>query len=109
MSTELKKELQMKKVVAGLLLVASASAFAGGHGHHGYWRHEGGGWGWVAPAVIGGAIGYSIARPPVYVQPQPAPVIIQQQPVIVQSQSCSPWTQIVNPDGTVTTTRTCTQ
>ena len=100
----------MKKVVASLLLVASASAFAGGHhghGGHGYWRHEGSGWGWVAPAVVGGVIGYSIARPPVY--QQPAPVVIQQQPVIVQSQSCSPWTQIYNPDGTVTMTRTCTQ
>ena len=95
------------------MLLVSASAFAGGghhHGHHGYWRHEGGsGWGWVAPAVIGGAVVYSITRPPVYVQPAPQPVVIQQQPVIVQGQNCSPWTQVMNPDGTVTTTRTCTQ
>ena len=102
----------MKKLIVALLLLASASAFANGrHGHHGYWRHEGGGnsWGWVAPAVIGGAIVYSVTRPPVYVQPTPQPVIIQQQPVIVQGQICSPWTQVMNPDGTVTTTRTCTQ
>ena len=98
----------MKKLVAILALsLGSVSAFAWGHyGYRGGYYH--GGWGgWVAPAVVGGVIGYTIARPPVY--QQPAPVIIQQQPVIVQSQSCSPWTQIQNPDGTVTMTRTCTQ
>jgi len=45
----------------------------------------------------------------VYVQ---QPVIIQQQqPVVVQpqNQSCSPWTETQNPDGTITRTRTCTQ
>jgi hypothetical protein len=104
----------LKKLVVAFMLLVSASAFAGGghhHGHHGYWRHEGGGnsWGWVAPAVIGGALVYSVTRPPVYVQPAPQPVVIQQQPVIVQGQNCSPWTQVMNPDGTVTTTRTCTQ
>ena len=97
----------MKKLLAILLIASSASAMA--H-QHGYWRHSGPdrGWNWVAPAVIGGVIGYEISRPPVYVQPQP-PVVIQQQPVIVQGQNCSPWTQIQNPDGTITTTRTCTQ
>ena len=106
----------MKKLVVALLLLTSASAFAGGRhshglGHHGYWRHEGGGnsWGWVAPAVIGGALVYSVTRPPVYAQPVPQPVIIQQQPIIVQGQNCSPWTQVMNSDGTITTTRTCTQ
>ena len=104
----------MKKLVVAFMLLVSASAFAGGghhHGHHGYWRHEGGGnsWGWVAPAVIGGALVYSVTRPPVYVQPAPQPVVIQQQPVIVQGQNCSPGTQVMNPVGTVTTTRTCTQ
>jgi len=101
----------LKKLIVAVLLLASASAFADGrYGHHGYWRHEGGsGWGWVAPAVIGGAVVYSITRPPVYVQQAPQPVVIQQQPVIVQGQNCSPWTQVMNPDGTVTTTRTCTQ
>ena len=58
-----------------------------------------------------GNIGYEIARPPVYTQPpvvvQQPPVIVQQSPVVVQGQNCSPWTQIQNPDGSVTTTRTC--
>mgnify|MGYP003352033269 CR=1 FL=1 len=91
-----------------LILTASVSGMAHGPHYHGYWRHNGGNqWGWVAPVVIGGAIGYELARPPVVVQ-QP-PVILQQPPVVVQQQNCSPWTEIRNPDGTVTVTRTCNQ
>lgn len=94
----------MKKLlIASIIGLGSISAYA--HGEHGHWRpHSGGGWNWVAPAVIGGVIGYEIARPPVYVQP---PVVIQQPPVVVQGQNCSPWTQIQNPDGSITYTRTC--
>jgi hypothetical protein len=103
---------KMKKLLAIGLIIASTSAMADGHSYyrgpsHGYWRHEGGGnWGWVAPVIVGGAIGYELARPPIYVQPAP-PVVIQQQPTVVQGQVCSPWTQIQNPDGSITTTRTC--
>ena len=101
----------MKKILAVFLLVVSGAAMA--HGPHGYWHHNNGGWNWMAPALIGGIIGYEISRPPVYTQPpvvvQQPPVIVQQNPVIVQGQNCSPWTQIQNPDGTITTTRTCTQ
>jgi hypothetical protein len=65
----------------------------------------------MIPTIIGGAIVYEAARQqPVYVQQQP--VIIQQQPSVVvqpQNQSCSPWTETQNPDGTITRTRTCTQ
>jgi len=97
----------MKRLLAIVLLVASTSVFAHDFSRHGYWRHDGrGSWGWVAPAVIGGVIVYETTRPPVYVSPPP-PVVIQQQPVVVQGQNCSPWTQVQNPDGTVTTTRTC--
>jgi hypothetical protein len=102
----------MKKIIAVILLSISSIALAGGpghHNHHGYWRHDNGrNWVWVVPTVIGGVIGYEIARnqqQPVVVQ---QPVVIQ-QPVIVQSQYCSPWTEIVNTDGTITRTRTCTQ
>ena len=72
----------MKKIIAILLLTMSASTFA-----HGYYRGFGYRNDWVAPAVIGGVIGYSIARPyyaqpvyvqPVYVQPQPQAVYVQQ-------------------------------
>ena len=106
----------MKKLLIasliGLGTLTSVSAQAHGYGPHGYWRpHPGGGWGWVAPVVVGGVIGYELTRPPVYTQPpvvvQQPPVVIQQNPVVVQGQNCSPWTQIQNPDGSITTTRTC--
>ena len=103
----------MKKIVVSLLLmVLSVPALAqhyGHHGHHGYWRHASGPnpWVWVAPTIIGGVIGYEIARnqPPVVVQ---QPVVVQTSPVTVQ-QNCSPWTETQNPDGTITRTRTCAQ
>jgi hypothetical protein len=63
----------------------------------------------MVPTIIGGAIVYEVARQqPVYVQ---QPVFVQQQPVVLepQNQSCSPWTETQNPDGTVTRTRTCTK
>lgn len=70
----------MKKILAGLILTAtaiSANAQHHGwrHGHHGHAKH-GNGWGWVVPAVIGGTIVYAATRPQVVVQ-QP-PVIVQQ-------------------------------
>jgi len=76
----------MKKLLAGLALIAlSTTAFAHDHGgFRGGYRggyHGGYGGGWVAPALIGGVIGYELGQPRVY---QPAPVIIQQPQVIYQ-------------------------
>ena len=94
----------MKRLLAILLLTASVSAMAQ-HGYgfrpHGYY---GGGWGLITPTIIGGVVGYEIAR-------SQQPIIIQQQPVIVQQpqQLCSPWTETQQPDGTITRTRTCSQ
>jgi len=101
----------MKRLLAILLLTASVSAMAQ-HGYgfrpHGYY---GGGWGLITPTIIGGVVGYEIARSqqPVIIQQQP--VIVQQQPVIIQQpqQLCSPWTETQQPDGTITRTRTCSQ
>jgi len=97
----------MKKYLAVLLMLASSATFAQHHHYgHGHWRPaHGGGWNWVVPAIVGGAIVYEVTRPPVVVQ-QP-PVVVQQQPQPVQN--CSPWTEVQNPDGTITRTRTCTQ
>ena len=78
----------MKKVIAALVLTATAfsanaqhssNSMIRGHGwqgpqHHHY--HRGNGWGWVVPAVIGGAVVYAATRPD--------PVIVQQPPVVVQ-------------------------
>lgn len=100
----------MKKILAVLLLTVSASAMAQHRpGHHGHWRHyhNGHSWNWVAPTIIGGVIGYEIARNQSAVVVQ-QPVIVQPQPMIVQS-NCSPWTETQYPDGTITRTRTCTQ
>ena len=67
----------MKKLIVALLLAISVTPALAEryHPHYGYYRH---GWGWIAPAVIGGAVVYAATRPPVIVQ-QP-PVVIQQPP-----------------------------
>lgn len=106
----------MKTLLAIILLTVGASTMAqahhGGHhsGHHGgHWqRGFNGGWNWAVPAIIGGVLAYEISRnqPPVIVQTPP--VILQQQLPVAQP-NCSPWTEIQNPDGTITRTRTCAQ
>ena len=97
----------MKKIFALVLLAVTLPVMAQHH-HHGHWRPaHGGGWNWVVPAIIGGAIVYEVTRPPVVIQ-QPQPVIVQQNRVVNDS-NCSPWTETQNPDGTITRTRTCNQ
>ena len=103
----------MKRIIALILLTGSLSAMAQPgfrYYHHGY--YPGPNYGWVAPTIIGGVIGYEIARN----QPQPVvvqqPVIVQQAPATVyygQTQACSEWIEIQQPDGTITRTRTCRQ
>jgi hypothetical protein len=106
----------MKQLIA-LILIASAVFAQAQPGfryyhHHGY--HPGPNYGWVAPTIIGGVIGYEIARnqPSVIVQ---QPVIVQSNPVppttvyYGQTQICSEWTEIQQSDGTITRTRTCRQ
>jgi hypothetical protein len=102
----------MKKILVSLSLLAlTGSAMAQHynghgfrhHGHHGHYRGPGYGW-WVAPVVVG-AIGYELGRQQVIVQQQP--VIVQQQSA--QTQTCTPWTETLNSDGTITRTRTCNQ
>lgn len=86
----------MKKLIIAIALAATAaSVSAHGYGGHGYGHR---GWGWVAPAVIGGAIGYGFGRyyytppPPAYVPPpQPVQPYVEQQlyPVQVWTPSCN--------------------
>ena len=65
----------MKYAIAILLSVLTFSASAQ-HRHHGSHHHGYGSWGWVAPAIIGGAIVYGATRPAV-----PPPVVYQAQPL----------------------------
>jgi hypothetical protein len=82
----------------------------GGYGGYGYHEHyRGGNVNWVAPALIGGIIGYELAQPrTVYVQP-PVVYNYNQPQVVYQNSYCTPWTETVDQYGTVTRTRTCTQ
>ena len=104
----------MKKLALALALlttttVASAHGWehrGPGYGYRGGYYHHGG-YNWVAPAIIGGVIGYELAQPrTVYVQP---PVVYQQPQVVYQTPYCTPWTETVDQYGNVTRTRTCTQ
>jgi len=69
----------MKKMLAILLLTISASAFAQHYGNHWHHGHRGvNHWGWIAPAVIGGAVVYAATRPSVVVQQPPSVVYVPQ-------------------------------
>lgn len=70
----------MKKLLAILLMTISVTAMAQHHGHHGHhnnYYRGGNGWGWIAPAVIGGVVVYGMTRPQIVQQP---PVVVIQQP-----------------------------
>lgn len=71
----------------------------GRHDFHGHYEYRGNAWVWVVPTIIGGVIGYEIAKS----QPTTQTVIIQQQNPTV----CSPWVTTVNPDGSTVQSRTC--
>ena len=93
----------MKKILTLLVLTLSGTAFANGyHGHNRHFHGHGHNhmW-WVAPTVVG-IIGYEIGR-----QQPPQPVVIQQN--LPPATVCGPWTEIMNSDGTITRTRTCSQ
>jgi hypothetical protein len=104
----------MKQLLLAIsMLAVVGTANAQWHHHGGYYRggYYGGG-NWVAPALIGGVIGYELSRPRYY-----EPPVVVQQPVIVQQPvysvtpqpNCTVWTETQHPDGTITRTRTCTQ
>lgn len=90
----------MKKVLAvAVLTLATLPAMAQWHhhGYHGGYRggyYGGGGWGWVAPAIIGGAVVYAATRPD--------PIIVQQPPIIVQQPQVQQSGQVIQcPQGTM--------
>ena len=72
-------------LVAGLAQAHEGFYYRGGYGHRGGCL----GCGWVAPALIGGVIGYELSRPNYLTQP--APVYITPQPSVIY----------INPPGTI--------
>ena len=91
----------MKKLLFAVLMIMTTSVYAQHHGYgHGY---RGPHYGWVAPVIIGGAIGYGLGR---YYNP---PVVVQQVPVYTPVTTCSEWREVVQPDGRVVRERTCYQ
>jgi hypothetical protein len=104
----------MKKLLLALsMLAVVGTANAQWHHHGGYYRGGCYGCNWVAPAIIGGVIGYELNRPRYYEPPVVVqqPVIVQQQPVysVTPQPNCTVWTETQHADGTITRTRTCTQ
>jgi hypothetical protein len=75
------KLLQILLVVS-LTMISTASRAHPGHGPH-YWEHNR--YGWVAPLVIGSAVGYAVAT-------RPQPIVIQQPPnIYYQPQQQAPY------------------
>lgn len=98
----------MKKVLAGLIFLATILPAAAQHRHHGHnihrhhghhhhWHHRNH---WVAPLVIGAGVTYLATRP--------APVIIQ-EPVIIEREptNCTEWREVQDSNGNVYRERTC--
>jgi len=83
--------------ILALTLVGSASAEAhwrGGYGYRG---------GWIAPALIGGVVGYELAQPryyappPVYYTPPPSVVYVQPQIAPQTPPAGYHWQEILDP------------
>ena len=92
----MKNKLIFSSVFASILAMSVLFAYSPGAQAHEGFHYRGGccyrggyGMGWVAPAVIGGVIGYEIA--------QPRTVVVEQPPVYVQQ----PSVVYVNPPGTL--------
>lgn len=103
----------LKSFLAVVALTFATSAIAGPHYHrhnmsrhqphwhhnhhnHHHWHHN---HGWVAPLIIGGALGYALTRPQIIEQPvvvQQAPVVLQQNQVVIDGVVYNKQVMIVN-------------
>jgi hypothetical protein len=89
----------MKYLIAIILSVLALTANAQHrHGHHHNGHYRSGGWGWVAPAIIGGAIVYGATRPApqpqVIYAPQalpPAPYGYRYEQILDANCNCYRW------------------
>jgi hypothetical protein len=97
----------MKKIILALTLL-SAITTADACCYRGPYMHGGPVGccvsGWIAPALVGGVIGYELARPNTVVVEQPGlvytqpPVVVQPAPVMVQQPPAGyHWQQIIDP------------
>ena len=73
----------MKILIAAVI---TALTFSTAQAQHRGYNHRGHGGNFIAPLIIGGVIGYSLARPadPVFIQPQPVyepTYVVPPQPV----------------------------
>lgn len=103
----------MKKIIAALGILLVSSSVMAQHRHYHtppkphYQHSHRNNYNWVAPAVIGGLIGYGIYQQ----QVTPPPVVMHEMhpSYVYQPRQCGPWVTQRNYDGTVTRSRTCTQ
>jgi hypothetical protein len=105
----MKDKLIISSVFASILAMSALFAFSSNaQAHEGFRGYRGGYYSgvgnWVAPALIGGVIGYELSRPHYYEQPvivQQQPVIVQQPPVYIQQPQSAPygyhWQEMVDP------------
>jgi len=94
----------MKKFIISLcLLLVTLPVLANPYHnrHHPRYSYYNG-WVWVAPTIIGGVVGYEIAR-------NQQSVVIQQSPVIIQNIECDEWKEVRHADGRITQERICHQ
>jgi len=93
----------MKKLALTLSLIAMlGTAKAKAHGPYRMGGWHGGYYGcggcWVAPALIGGVVGYELARPNTVVVEQQPSIVVQQPQTIVQAPPVGyHWQEMVNP------------
>jgi len=88
----------MKKTILALSLLAIVGTASAHEDFRGYYHGGCYGCGWVAPALIGGVIGYELTRPTtVYVEPQPSVVYVQPQPTVQAPPPGYHWQQMIDP------------
>jgi len=90
------KKLLLTLILASLATASQACCYRGYYHHGGYY---GPGVGWVAPALVGGVIGYELARPNTVVVEQPPVVYVQPQtqPILQQPPVGYHWQQMIDP------------
>ena len=87
-------------VMFGMLSVPALAGPHHGHHRHHHWNHHHPHH-WVAPAIIGGVIGYALTRPA-------TPIIVEQQ-VIPATPVCTEWREVQQADGSIIRERYCKQ